>query len=564
MPLLDELAFPLALTLAFTFGLAVRQIGLPPLVGFLAAGFVLRGVGLESHATIDVIGDFGVLILLFTIGLKLRLEQLARPPVWLGASAHAIVTSGTLAALWWFVGMSPVEALLLGFALSFSSTVFTVKVFEDRGELGASFANVAIGILVMQDLFAVVFLSVSGGTLPSPWAVLLVGLLAARPLLHRLLERSGHGELLPLFGLFAAVGLGSTLFGLVGLKPDLGALVLGMLLAGHPRASDVAGQLFAFKEVLLVGFFLQIGLSGLPGWTELTMAVLFLLLLPLKSLLFVWLLCRLGLRARSSFLAALSLTTYSEFGLIVVGLATAEGWLDPSWLVALAVAVALSFLVAAPLNSLNNQFYERLRPWLRSFEQPGAIDTTLDELGPVRIVVFGMGRVGTAAYDRLRMDMGDVALGVDADPLTVAAHQRAGRRVVLGDATDVEWWARITTRMKERRRRGMVEVGAVVLALPAQETNLYVLDKIVASRFAGTISAIAYNEEDAQHLKDAGATSAFEARAEAGIGLASQIRARIDAASPNPATRLSPNVPAVEGGRQHALIDELRDRPHDA
>jgi len=529
MPVLDDVTLPLALVLAFLLGLGARRLGLPPLVGFLVAGFVLNGFGVADDAAIEAVGDFGVTLLLFTIGLKLKVDQLAAPAIWAGASLHAAATvavaSPILVVLAGFAGST---ALLLAFALSFSSTVFTVKVFEERGELGARFAKTAIGILVMQDVFAVVFLTASTGALPSPWALALVGLVALRPVLFRLLDRSGHGELMPLFGLFAAVGLGVSLFQAVGLKPDLGALVLGMLLAAHPRAGEVAYQLFGFKEILLVGFFLSIGLGGLPSLEQLAVALALLVALPLKSALFFWLLCRFGLRARSAFLAALSLATHSEFGLIVAGLAVDRGWLGGDWLVTLGVAVALSLVVAAPLNAINNRLYERFHQRLKRFERPRVIDTEEPEdAGPVRIAVFGMGRVGTSTYDRLRRDWGDVVVGIDADPSVIERHRRDGRRVLLADALDVEWWEQLHHEIALRRRRGMTRLEAVVLALPSQDSNLYVLQKMREIAFDGLAVAIAFHADEVPALEAAGADYAFEAFAEAGVGLAAHVQQRL-------------------------------------
>jgi hypothetical protein len=77
---------------------------------------------------------------------------------------------------------------------------------------------------------------------------------------------AGRGELFILCGLFLALGVGAEGFALVGLKPDLGALVVGVLIAGHPRASELSKALFGFKELMLVGFFLSIGMTGLPTW----------------------------------------------------------------------------------------------------------------------------------------------------------------------------------------------------------------------------------------------------------------------------------------------------------
>ena len=128
-----------AIILAFVLGFAVRQVGLPPLVGFLVAGFVLHAYGFERGEPIDTISNLGITLLLFTIGLKLRIQTLLRPEVWAGASIHMLITVivfglGTfgLAAVGfsYFAGLSFWTSMLIAFALSFSSTVFAVKVLE--------------------------------------------------------------------------------------------------------------------------------------------------------------------------------------------------------------------------------------------------------------------------------------------------------------------------------------------------------------------------------------------------------------------------------------------------
>jgi glutathione-regulated potassium-efflux system ancillary protein KefC len=113
--------------------------------------------------------------------------------------------------------------VLLGFALSFSSTVFAVKVLEERSELGSLYGRIAIGILVMQDVFAVIFLSATSGSLPSIWALGLVLLWPAAKLMKALLDRVGHGDLQVLYGAFLALVVGYSLFEAVGVKGDLGA-----------------------------------------------------------------------------------------------------------------------------------------------------------------------------------------------------------------------------------------------------------------------------------------------------------------------------------------------------
>jgi glutathione-regulated potassium-efflux system ancillary protein KefC len=120
-------------------------------------------------------------------------------------------------------------------------------VLEARSELGSLYGRIAIGVLVMQDVFAVLFLSLSSGQWPSPWALGLVLLWPATKLIRAMLDRVGHGDLQVLYGAFLALVAGYALFEAVGVKGDLGALVVGMLLATHPATSDLAKSLFHLK-----------------------------------------------------------------------------------------------------------------------------------------------------------------------------------------------------------------------------------------------------------------------------------------------------------------------------
>ena len=273
---------PLWVAFAFAFGFAVRQVGLPPLIGYLLAGFALNAVGVEGGDLLDRLKDVGVTLLLFTIGLKLRVGSLLRPEVWAGASVHltlsvlafaAVIAGLSAAGFSLFAGLDLWRSLLLAFAMSFSSTVFAVKVLEEKGETGALYGRTAIGMLIVQDVFAVLFLAFSAGVAPSPWALALFGLIPLRPLLHAILDRVGHGELLTLLGALIGLMLGHELFEYYGVKGDLGALLVGMLLAPHPKGAELAKALLGLKDLFLVAFFLSIGISGSPGLETLGVAV---------------------------------------------------------------------------------------------------------------------------------------------------------------------------------------------------------------------------------------------------------------------------------------------------
>lgn len=509
----------ISLSFAFFFGLAVRRFGLPPMVGFLAAGFAIHAVGprlglpAESGAILDHVAHLGVLLLLFAVGLKLRLGQLAQPQVFGGALIHSAITTAVFSfGFVVFLRLDWSTALLLGVILSFSSTVFSAKVLEAKRDIGAFYGRTAIGILIVQDIIALAVLALYSGQAPSPWALaLLAALPLLRPVLHWLVDVSGHDELMVLAGMLLAVVAGGAGFQAVGLGAEIGALVMGLLLSTHPRANELSDALWGLKEIFLVGFFLQIGMSGLPGPSDLMLALALVVLLPLKGALYFALLLAFRLRARTAFLTAANLTAYSEFSLIVAAAVL------PEWLVPLALAVSLSFVCAAPLDRFADRLFERLEPWLEGFEARRVHrDELPTDLGAATVLILGMGRTGTAAYDQMEGPFR--ALGIDADSYRVAGHVAAGRNVLFADVEDAAFW----------RGLKMAKVEGAILAMDSVEAKESAARALRAKGFHGPIIAHALYEDHVLRLKTAGADHIYQTMNQAGIGLADQAARAID------------------------------------
>ncbi len=488
---------------AFLFGFAVRQIGLPPMIGFLAAGFALNFLGLTGGTlALDSIAALGVMLLLFTVGLKLDLKSLARPEIWAGTTLHIVLSvlffgmvimlAGTfgIASL---SGMNLFQAAIAGFALSFSSTIFAIKTLEEKGELSSQHASLAIGVLIMQDIMAVLFITVSKGQFPSIWALAIPFVLfAIRPLLMFFIDRAGHGEMLTLAGFFAAIVIGATGFHIVGLKADLGALILGVLVGSHPRAAELAKSLYSFKDMFLVGFFFQIGLVALPDISHIFLALFFVAIMAVKSGLFYIIFTRFGMRARTSFMATLSLSNYSEFGLIVAAIASEKGWLTNDWLLTIALALTFSFIAAAPLNLRASTVYQHLAPFLRRFEDVRARERAGIQLGEAAFLVLGMGRIGTVAYDSMRAKFGDdLVVGIDHDENRVETLKKSGRRVIRADVADQEFWRRV--------RLGSIKL--VMLAIPNLPPSRFAIKQLKALSYSGIITAIAEFDDETAELK---------------------------------------------------------------
>jgi predicted Kef-type K+ transport protein len=519
---------PLWLGIAFLFGLGSRFIGLPPLVGFLVAGFALNIVSTNNSTEfISEIADHGVTLLLFTIGLKLRLRSLFRPEIWGVAMIHIPLISLILGSIALtaslltgnFIGQIDLEqALLIGFALSFSSTVFVVKVLETNGEVNSRFGQIAIGILIMQDLAAVGFLVFTAGKIPSIWALGLLLLIPLRPLLFYVLEKVGHGELLILYGIVLALG-SSSLFELVGMKGDLGALIVGAMMANHPKGKELASSLFAFKEIFLIGFFLAIGQAGIPTINELVVALALVLLIPVKMGLFYVLLTAFRVRLRNAWMSSSILANYSEFGLIVIAAAVGVGMLDERWLITMAIAVSFSFVASIMINRFADQNMLRWKQILKRFEHDVRLpEDEVVNFPDVRAIVFGMGRVGSALYERMQPDFGDALLGIDFDKVKVHQHLEKGLHVITGDPTDMDFWDRIGS--------GCPNVSLIVLAMSNHTAHLAAAKGLRARGYEGSIVAAAYFQDEIKELEDHGVDAAFNVAAEVGRGLSEDIKLR--------------------------------------
>jgi len=513
----------LLITTAFIFGFTVKQFGLPPLVGFLAAGFALNSFGVETTEILHKLSDIGIILLLFSIGLKVNIKRLLAPQILGTASLHmiiivavlgAVVYGFSLAGLSFFKKLDLPTSLLIAFALSFSSTVFAVKVLEEKKEMSSKHGRLAIGILVMQDLFAVIFITLTSGKVPSLLALGLFGLFFLRKPLLALMDRSGHGELLVLLACILPVA-GAGVFEYVGLKPDLGALVLGMLLAGYPKSDELAKAMFGFKDMFLVGFFLTIGMAELPNIEMIGAALLLVAFVPLKTVLFFILLTRFSLRARTSLLTSMNLANYSEFGLIVGAVGVRQGWFGSEWLVIIAVALSISMMAASPVAALTPRIYSRWNSFFRKFETrtrlPG--DDIVD-IGAATIAVFGMGRVGTGVYNNLRRRYGKQVIGLDYDEERIQLHVKEGRKVIYGDAADYDFWQRKITASRQ--------INYVFLTM-SHTANLAAAQSISEFRHVSTLAATVRYNDEITPLKKAGVDLVFDIYDEAGSGFSNHV-----------------------------------------
>jgi hypothetical protein len=209
--------------------------------------------------------------------------------------------------------------------------------------------------------------------------------------------------------------------------------------------------------------------------------------------------------------SALTLANYSEFGLIVAALGVAQGWLPVEWLLVIAIAVSLSFAIAAPFSQGAETTYQRFKHvWDRYQRETLHPEDRFIDIGQARALVIGMGRVGQGAYEALSEAFDGQIVGIEHDAKRVQAHQEARRSVMLGDATDTDFWTKL---------QASSSLEMIVLAMPAHQSNLYAAKRIRKANLACHVVAVAHFAKEVEELALL-KVPAFNMYSEAGSGLA--------------------------------------------
>lgn len=520
------------LTIAFLSGLAAKRMGMPALIGFLLTGLVLNALKIKDgniYEILSTVADLGIMLLLFTIGLKIKIRSLLKREVWFTASVHMMLSVLAMGAAVFLLSFSTIRlfsdldvlgSMLIGFALSFSSTVFAAKILEERGELSSFHGKIAIGILIIQDLFAVIFLAFSSNHTPSLWALLLpLYLYLIRFLLFRILNVSGHGELLTAFGFFATFVTGALVFKLFGVKPDLGALAIGMLLVNHPKADELYDRMMNYKDFFLIAFFVSIGLTGMPGWQTIIPMLILLPFMFLKGGLFMLLFSRFNLRARTAFLTSLSLGNFSEFGLIVAMAGYNAGWISNDWILVIALLMSVSFLIASPLNAKVHQIFDRYKYWILKLNTGNKyIDAEPTSLGDAEYVIIGMGSIGKPAYEYFQNLYPGKVIGVDYKHESVEKYRNMGLQVIWGDAINPVFW----------RYANFSKVKLVMLAMSDFNSNDHALNQIQKlKRKKFKVAAVIHYADEAEAFRKKQVDFIYDYKASIGADFAEQTLSNI-------------------------------------
>jgi glutathione-regulated potassium-efflux system ancillary protein KefC/glutathione-regulated potassium-efflux system protein KefB len=492
-----------------------RFLRLSSILGYLAAGLVIGPWGLNligDVGRITTASEFGIVLLLFIIGLELqptRLWVMRRTVFGLGAAQVAICTV-PLGAAAWFLGLPPLAAGVVGFGLSLSSTPLVLQLLAERGQLKAQHGRAAFSILLFQDLAVLPVLAIlpllapSGAPHPGggAWWVGLLKLLAViagviigggrlllRPAL-RIVARVRVAEVFTAAALLTVIAT-ALVANQAGLSMSLGAFLAGVLLADSEFRHELEADLEPFKGLLLGLFFVCVGMSanlGLFTSEPLTLLAVTTALLAIKVLA-VAALGRLGrCRGESAWKLGFTLPTGGEFAFVLFTLAARQRLIDAATADLLILAVTLSMMLAPLLLLAEEAVSER---WLAP---PQAPYDPIDERD-TPVIIAGFGRFGQIVARVLRVRKARFT-ALDSSQTHVDFVRRFGNEVYYGDAS----------RLDLLRAAGAATARILVLALDDVEASIRTA-VLAREQFPHLkVFARARNRQHAFALMDAGVT----------------------------------------------------------
>ena len=365
--LIHDLA--LATLVAWLFAVGAHLLRQPLILAYLIAGFVLGPFGLkwiESEDSIGTIAELGLIFMLFTIGLEIDLKKVVRAgKVIIATATVQILGSAALGvALFVLMGMpfggGHWDALYLGVGVALSSTVIIVKVLYDKRELDTLPGRITLGVLVLQDLFAILFLALqpSLNDLRLDIILLSVGrvatlvaaaLLISRYVLPPLFHRIARLPELVLVGALAWCFFVGELAEFLELSREMGALIAGVSLSTFPYALDVTAKVTALRDFFITLFFVALGMTiPLPTASIVGIALVLVAFTMVSRMITVFpVLYALKQGLRASILPSINLAQISEFSLVLIQVGVISGQTTP----AVASAASFAFVLLAVIST---------------------------------------------------------------------------------------------------------------------------------------------------------------------------------------------------------------------
>jgi len=442
----------IVLIAATLLAIVARFLKQPLIVAYIAAGIAIGPIGLgwiQSQEMIALFSELGIVFLLFIVGLQLDIRKLKNVG-WqasLIGLAQVFFTGliGFLIASYYF---SVLVSAYVAIGLTLSSTVVVVKLLSDKNVINTLHGRIAIGVLLIQDLvaiLAIMFFSsmdhlstslVLGGfyRLLILFTMALVGYVLVLPFLFR---KIGHSrELLVITALSWAFGM-TIAAHYLEISTAIGALLAGISLSGTHYSLEVIGRVKPLRDFFVTIFFVTLGMQVVlkPLQIYWVPIIVFSLFVLLGNPLILYVVMKVfGYKPRTSFLTSISLAQISEFSIVLVALCFSLGHFGAEIVSIIAVIATLTIGISTYLISFDSQLYRKFKSFFNI-----SSDEKLHYLPKKKydVVLVGYNRIGYSIYNKLRTLKKKVLI-VDYNPETIRELIEQKKPCVYGDASDLE------------------------------------------------------------------------------------------------------------------------------
>lgn len=514
-----------------SIGLILKQ---PMIVSLIAAGILAGPSALDmvsSHENIEILAELGIAILLFLVGLKLDLKLInTLGPVSLATGLGQVLFTSVIGfLLGLLLGLDSITAIYVAVALTFSSTIIIVKLLSDKREADSLHGRIAIGFLIVQDLFvvlAMMMLSAYGvGAQPSTgdsafvqiikiiaYGLIMLAIVGvfirylATPIVSRIARST---ELLIVFSI-AWASLLAALGDHLGFGKELGGLLAGVSLASTPFREAIVARLSSLRDFLLLFFFIALGTQldlSLLGAQVYPAMVFSLFVLIGNPLIVVIIMGVMGYRKRTGFLAGLTVAQISEFSLIFMTMGVSLGHVTAESLGLVTLVGLITIALSVYMITYSHFLYNWIEPMLTIFERKHPIressieDHEKIEKSSYDVILFGLGRYGKAIAKYLHKK-GFSILAVDFNPDEVQRWRNIGNDALYGDAFDQDLLSELPIK----------NVKWVISAMPQhdlgithEDPRLVLINALKQQHYTGRIAISTQRQHEKEMLHAKGA-----------------------------------------------------------
>ena len=502
------------MTGALICGQIFRLLSLPILVGFIFSGYIFSVFDLnDTNSILSIPAEIGVELLLFSIGLKIK------PSYFLNLDIISVffIHIGVLTLIFFLFLTYDVNILIffmLCISLTLSSTVIASKVLDDRKELKTFHGRISIIILIFQDILALILLtSIEVDKFSSNFFLIFLFPFFIPILLYFLSNLRSNKELELIAAIIIALFFGAEFFKFTGLTGEIGALIMGICLSNYKHADKLSEKIWGLREILLLAFFISLGMELKIDSYVLKHALFLLSFLIFKTVILFFLLLAFKLRSYTAFLITISLSTYSEFSLIILSSWLDAGAINSEILTIVTCSVCLSFIIGSIINNYVHEIYVYFEKYLvvleRKTHHP---DEEPHTCGEAQVMIFGMGRIGSSIFQNLQ-EKNIKVVGFDADTDLVKKYLKNGKRVAFADAEDPGFWSKL--------RFGKLKT--IILSLPEFHSQIWSTRQARKYGFKGKIIVPTTTKGDPNILRNSGADEIYDAYDAAGIGVSEKL-----------------------------------------